>query len=98
MWDGEKISVMIQQYWEIEETHKILQKETGDVVPLSEVVDLEMQDGMIWEWKWRDPSAIRSTPDPHAWSLEDQSLFSSLYRPTDPFEIPDSTDGYSIDA
>jgi hypothetical protein len=53
--------------------------------PLQQMVDLEMEDGMVWEWKWRDPdvrsrSGSRSSSPSHVWSLEDQSLFGDLYH------------------
>lgn len=74
MWDGEATSVMIRQFWQIEATHKALQQAADgkeEVAPLSEMIDLEMHDGMIWEWKLKDPTTIakksRTTTPEYSW-------------------------------
>jgi hypothetical protein len=63
------------EFWQIEETHRSLQQaadEREEMIPLSEMIDLEMHDGMIWEWKWKDPAASvsrsrTSTPE-YVWA------------------------------
>jgi len=87
MWDAEKTSVMIEEFWTIEERHRVLQEssELGKsmTVPLSDVVKLHFSDGMKWEWKWREPEDVSrgSTPG-GVWTdlLEDRSLFGGWFQ------------------
>lgn len=82
MWDSVAGIRMIREFWEIEERHQAFQKESEDEnvlpIPLNEVVDLVLRDGMQWEWKW-NPPVVRSTEVTPGicWTgqLKGQSLF-----------------------
>ena len=64
MWDSAMGVRMIRSFWAIQEEHRKMQEENGSAgdelgiacVPFSvnEVVDLVLEDGMRWEWKWKD--------------------------------------------
>jgi len=79
MWDGEIMSRMIAEYWEIEERLNLQQRENGGTpVPLDEVIDLEFSDGMKWEWRLKEPASTRrslSPPVVRAVALIERSLF-----------------------
>ena len=89
MWDSVSGVQMIREFWDIEQRHKDFQKgadEIGANIPLSDVVDLVLSDGMKWEWKWKDPLSRTPTPSRRStpsndWIgvLQDQSLFQSSY-------------------
>lgn len=61
MWDGEATAQMVLAFWEMKEAHALLAMCPPDemkppmTVPNREVVGLQMEDGMVWEWKWREP-------------------------------------------
>jgi hypothetical protein len=83
MWDSTAEVQMIREFWEIEQRHKDLQKGSGDEIglgiPLTQVVDLVLSDGMKWEWIWKDPQSSRTPSIDWIEILEDQSLFTSTY-------------------
>jgi len=64
MWDSTMGVSMIRSFWAIQEEHRKMQELSGMVgeevgivcvpVSLAEAVDLVLEDGMRWEWKWRD--------------------------------------------
>jgi hypothetical protein len=71
MWDSAMGVGMVRSFWAIQEEHRKIQEENGlagdevgiACVPfsLNEAVDLVLEDGMRWEWKWRDLSTEMST-------------------------------------
>ncbi|RFU35781.1 hypothetical protein B7463_g588, partial [Scytalidium lignicola] len=71
MWDSKVGVKLIKEFWEYEKMHKALQGISDDdytpvPLPLNQVIDLELKDGMRWSWKWIEPSVLStrlSTPD-----------------------------------
>ncbi|KAG9244158.1 hypothetical protein BJ878DRAFT_567806 [Calycina marina] len=54
MWDSNTTAQIVREYWVFEDKHILLQEKAGEKKPLSEMLDLEVYDGMHWEWKWKD--------------------------------------------
>jgi len=88
MWDGESTSKMILEYWDIRKRHAALQEESekafGVSMSLTDAVDLEMGDGMVWEWRWKGLNTSRTSTPSSSWPelLEDQSLFGGFFQMT----------------
>ena len=62
MWDSAALVHLIRGYWERETLHEALQaNDGGEPVPLSKLLDLILQDGMKWEFKWKE-AASRTQP------------------------------------
>lgn len=86
MWDSQRSAQIVREFWVCEDRHKMLEQEAGEVLPLSELLDLEMYDGMHWEWRWKDPGSTGlstgSTP-PVLWGgeVEDQIWFEGRKWP-----------------
>jgi hypothetical protein len=60
MWDSATLESLIRGYWGLEEIHEAMQKEIGDdngpPLSLGALVDLVFEDGMKWEWRWKNLS------------------------------------------
>lgn len=100
MWDGEAMSRLIQEFWQIEKTHNSWQQAGGPqgidaTIPLNEALDLVMHDGMTWEWKWKDARAgagrSRTATPEHV--LTNRSIRAGSQEHTSAlFELPDVSD------
>lgn len=59
MWDDVSCSRLIKEYWKIEKRHKKLAAIDPffeQTMPINQLIDLEMKDGLVWEWKWKGPA------------------------------------------
>ena len=92
MWDSQATARMVKEFWLHEERHKVLQErsvsDTGIAIALSEVLDLEMYDGMQWEWRWKVPKDSSTSLNPNrpiTWTeaLEDEKVFEGFYEHSD---------------
>lgn len=58
MWDSSSLVAIVQGFWQIESQYEALQSvilgENGEPVSLAHLLDLYFDDGMQWEWKWRE--------------------------------------------
>ena len=87
MWDSSALIPLIRSYWEIERRHEALQdkiiNENGEPVSLVKMLDLVLEDGMKWEWKWKDlASTGMQAASGYTWAdvVEDRTLESVRER------------------
>lgn len=63
MWDSATLESLVKGYWGLEEVHEAMQNEIGDddgpPLSLGVMVDLVFEDGMKWEWRWKNVSVNR---------------------------------------
>ena len=73
MWDSQRSAQIVREFWVCEDRHKMLEQEAGEVLSLSELLDLEMFDGMHWQWKWKDPgtTGMSTGSTPVLWEEEE---------------------------
>ena len=100
MWDSHRSAQIVREFWVCEERHKMLVQETGQTLPLSELLDLEMYDGMHWEWKWKDPgnTGVSTGSSPvveEEEGVEEQFWFKGRHWPVSE-EFGDGTGGENI--
>lgn len=92
MWDTRAGVRLIKEFWAYEQMHKAFQEVVsvqfpGVAVPIGQVIDLKIQDGMKWKWSWIGPElpfpTRQSTPDNSStfsstWDSEDGIAYSDL--------------------
>lgn len=81
MWDSNSLVPIVEGYLEIEARHDALQEEivdgNGQPMSLATLLDLDFQDGMKWEWKWKDIASTTKHSTSHStWAevLEDRTV------------------------
>lgn len=55
MWDGEATAKIVREYWAFKDAAGEPVVFQQSEIPKREVVGLEMSDGMVLAWKWRNP-------------------------------------------
>jgi len=90
MWDSQRSAQIVREFWVCEDRHRMLTQENGDTPALSELLDIEMYDGMNWEWRWKDPrpTGVPIGSSPVVWEQEvDEQLWfqSGLWPAFDEF-------------
>lgn len=93
MWDSVTLERLVRGYWAIESRHEALQEEIindmGQPVALSRLLDLVFEDGMKWEWRWKEMALRNRQAVPrYTWAevLQDRSRHSVLERERDNHE------------
>ena len=86
MWDSQRSAQIVREFWVCEDRHRMLEQESGGIMPLSEMLDLELYDGMNWEWSWKSPETTAAPTEsptespPVVWAeavQDEQSWFRS---------------------